>query len=233
MPVTIRRSAAHAGLVLLSSSVEVAEDGLVTIPARFLAPASGLAANDFLLDSAWPSSIPLPSGMPTIQGGPFLASRSITATNGLTFIEARYVSALNPVRVLESFATEKQNFNGSFFRSSTFGGTQQQSLSFDYFTTAVTHRYALIEPNSFDSKPSGIIGDKFNVASTGSPGLVESQIREEETVDRSREKVGLVSRITITARRVLVQDSSAAFTPQPWSGNVFTSPFGLRGGFLT
>jgi hypothetical protein len=225
MPVTIRRSTARTGLVLLSSSVEVAADGLVTIPARFLAPDAGLSSSDFLLDSAWPSTIPLPLGMPGIQGGPFLVSRSISTSTGLTFIDALYVSALNPVRLVEEFATEKKNFNGFFFQSSTIGGTQQQSLSFDYFTTAVTHSYALIEPNLFDSKPSGIIGDKFNIVSSGQSGLVEVQIREEETVERAKTRVGKVSRIQTTVRRILVQDGSIAIPTTPWSGNSFGSPF--------
>lgn len=236
MPSTVIRSASKTGLVLLESRVSVANDGLVTIDASFLAPAVGLNSSDFQLDAAWPSVFALPPGTPSLQGGPYLLSRNASKQNGLTTIQAQYVSATNPVRVAKTVSTEKLTFAGSAEQSATSAlGTASASgsLSFDYYTEAETFAYALIGGATYSEKPKGNIGRQFNIRREGAWNLVTTQ--EIETILSSSETLGQVTRFSITAKRVIEQGNVPAieFSPfrgatingvplrNPWSGNIF------------
>lgn len=210
MAATIRRAPAKTGLVLLESSVQIAEDGFVSIPARFLAPETGLAATDFLIDSEWPLSA-LPNGLPAIQAGPFLASRTIEKRNGLTYIEATYVSALNPVRIVESSTDAVARFSG-YEPPVQVGLTFTETgalLAFDYIARSITYSYAVAGENSFAKDfPSGVIGSRFNIVSSGNISRVQTQVSQVRT--QQIEKVGRVKRISITATPTIVQTGQAA-----------------------
>lgn len=236
MPSIVIRSASKTGLVLLESRVSVANDGLVTIDASFLAPAAGLNSSDFQLDAAWPSVFSLPPGTPSLQGGPYLLTKNASKQNGLTTIQAQYVSATNPVRVAKSVSTEKLTFAGFAEQSATSSlGTASASgsLSFDYYTEVETFTYALVGGATYSQKPKGKIGRRFNIRREGNSRLVTT--KEVETIVSSSETLGQVSRFSITARRVIEQDNVPAieFSPftgatingvplhNPWSGNIF------------
>ena len=218
MPATIIRASSAQGLTLLESGVEVAEDGFVTIETTFLAPASGYNPLVFALDSPWPQGISLPVGLPTLQGGPFLLNHSVKKQNALEMVRATYVSALNPIRVITSESTDRLSFSGFVGTTSTFFGTNEQSLSFDYYTMAQTISFALIAPNISEIKPEGKIGERFNVRSEGVAGLI--QLKETEFITTSRTTVGKVTRISSTARRILEQESPPTPVTSVFSGGV-------------
>lgn len=196
--------------MLLSSSVQVADDGFVSIAASFLAPASGLKSSDFALDSTWPLSS-LPSGVPALQGGPFLASKSITKKNDLTYVDALFVSALNPPRVLVSEKDGQASFSG--FRPegtetvASFGGPAGTTittivpaalLSFDYMAVSVTHSYAVIGDNAYSpAPPQGRLGERYNLIAIG-PTRRIAQVKK-DIITRNVEKVGRVQRVSVTA----------------------------------
>lgn len=211
MPSTVIRSASKTGLVLLESRVSVANDGLVTIDASFLAPAAGLNSSDFQLDAAWPSAFALPPGTPSLQGGPYLLSRNASKQNGLTTIQAQYVSATNPVRQAWSESTEKLTFSG-FAESGALSG----SLSFDYYTRVQTITYTVIAPNVFNLQPTGEVGRRFNIRQEGASNLVTTQ--EVQTISSSRETIGPVSRISVTARRIIEQGNLPAIGFSAFNG---------------
>jgi hypothetical protein len=215
MPSTIIRSASKPGLVLLESRVAVAADGLVTISARFLAPAAGLGASSFSLDSSWPSQFSLPPSTPNLQGGPYLLSKSVSKQNGLTVIDAEFISAASPVRRAVSEATEKLTFSG-YKESKTSAGVISGSLSFDYYTTAQTFSYTVIAPNTSKIEPKGKIGYKFNTRAEGVSSLVT--VQEVEILSHSRETLGKVDRISITSRRIYEQGGSPEIKFSPFTG---------------
>jgi hypothetical protein len=220
MPSTVQRNSTKTGLVLLESRVSVGDDGLVTLEARFLAPVAGFSPALFSNDSPWPLvQAPLPLGLPSLQGGPYLNTYSVQKENGLTFIDAKFVSATNPVRVATSTATEKLNFSG-FAESSTSGvlGTASATgaLSFDYYTRSMTKTYTVIAPNTFAAPVQGEIGARFNVRREGLSSLVTTS--EQEFVTESIEVLGLVSRVSRTARRIIVQGETPQIKLSPWLG---------------
>ena len=203
MPSTVIRSASKTGLVLLESRVSVANDGLVTIDASFLAPAAGLNSSDFQLDAAWPRAFALPPGTPSLQGGPYLLSRNASKQNGLTTIEAQYVSATNPPRLAFSESVEKLTFSGFAERRSGGGESVTGSVSFDYYTRSQTVTYTVIAPNAFNVQPSGEIKEIFNVRIQGSSAMVA--YKQISILTQSRETLGPVNRVSVTARRVFEQ----------------------------
>jgi hypothetical protein len=218
MPSTVQRNTAKTGLVLLESQVSVSDDGLVTLSTRFLAPSTGFSAATFANDAPWP--LPqLPSGLPALQGGPHLNTYAVQKQNGLTFIDATYVSAVNPPRAATSTATEKLTFSGFAETStSTALGTASASgsLSFDYYTRSMTRSYTVIAPNTYRAPVSGQIGARFNERREGNAALVTTSTQE--FVTESVETIGRVSRISRTARRIIVQGQTPAITISPFLG---------------
>jgi hypothetical protein len=234
MAVTIHRAASALGLTLLNSVCDVGSDGLVTIKARFLEPASGLNRAVFDLDAPWPLPTP-PLNMPAIQGGPYLLSVSIAKEAGLNYVDTTYVSAVNPLRILVSEASEKLSFSGSYVRAAaTFVLGASATLSFDYYTAAQTFTYTLIAPNIAEPQPAGQIGHRFNVRSEGRSELIV--LKEEEIVTTSRERIGLVTRVSVTSRRWLVQDDQAEVNLPGFLGitnqaNLWPNPWSFGGSF--
>jgi hypothetical protein len=207
MPATVVRNPEKLGLTKLSSNVTVAEDGLVRVTAQFLAPSTGLAESVFQLDSSWPVA-DLPIGLPPSQGGPYLVERNIRKENGLTLVDATYATALSTIRFARSEATELATFSGfaegtvTDALSVTTGGG---ALAFDYYATSVTLSYALIAPNAFTITPSGLVSQPFNIRKQGLSQLVKTKQRD--LISTSRETVGRVMRVSVTARRIIEQDS--------------------------
>jgi hypothetical protein len=203
MSATIRRATNKTGLVLLESSVQVAEDGLVTVPARFLAPEAGLTANDFVLDSAWPMAV-LPNGLPPIQAGPFLATRTIEKRSGLTYIDATYVSALNPVRIVTSTTSNVARFSGSELATFINGvATEGGILAFDYLANTQTKQYAIIGENIIVPAPQGTITQRFNIFSFLRSDRVTTKTIQ--VYSQTVEQVGRVKRISASAEPRIVQ----------------------------
>ena len=202
MPSTVIRSASKTGLVLLESRVSVANDGLVTIGSRFLAPASGLTASDFQIDSSWPPGFVLPPSTPVLQGGPYLLNKNVSKQNGLTVVDAEYISATNPPRLAFSESVEKLTFSGYAERIRN-GESISGSLSFDYYSKSQTVTYTVIAPNVFNVQPSGQVGTQFNFRYEGVASLVG--YRQISILSQSRETLGKVDRVSVTARRVFEQ----------------------------
>jgi len=221
MPSTVIRSAQKAGLVLIESRVSVANDGLVTIDASFLAPTSGVALNTFDLDASWPSIFALPPATPTLQGGPYLLSKNVSKKNGLTIVQAQYVSATNPVRVAISESTEKLTFSG-YAEQTQNNTTTSGSLSFDYYASTQTATYTLIAPTVYSPTVSGRIGAKFNFRREGEDRLIT--LAETETLVSSDETLGKVSRISVTARRIIEQGDVPPANILPFMGRTLAGP---------
>lgn len=201
MPATVQRSLSKTGLVLLSSDVSVAQDGFVTVSASWLAPATGVSADLLVLDSPWPSNVPLPVGMPQNQGGPYLVTRKIQKSNGITTIETVFVTAVAPVRVSVSVSSARAAFNG-YAESIVNEEPISESLSFDYDQISRTYSYATMNNKERKIPPSspGLI---YNRRSEGASGLVS--VRAAETITGQRETIGPVHRISITSTTIYEQ----------------------------
>lgn len=184
---------------MLNSNVAVADDGFVQINARWLAPAAGLAANDFAIDSEWPlASAPLPVGLPQIQAGPFLTTRTINKENNLTFVETVYVSAVAPLRIAIAVNTARASFSGYAEDKNGFS----ESLSFDYHTANKTYSYAVVGSIPLQ-QPGAAPGGIYNLRREGKQGLV--RYRASKTVVGTRDTIGRVNRYTVTASAIYEQ----------------------------
>jgi hypothetical protein len=194
------RNPAKTGLVLVSSNVSVAEDGFVSVGARWLAPVAGLSQNDFLLDSEWPLSVaPLPAGIPNVQGGPYLIGRNIVKQNGLTFVDTSYVTAVAPVRIVSSSSSSRASFSG--YAEDDKGNSG--SLSFDYHTVTRTFAYATVGNVSIKQPPSAPSG-RYNIREEGKSSLVN--FVPSKSITAQKETLGRVSRFQITASSIYEQD---------------------------
>lgn len=193
MPATIIRSSQAQGLTLLASRLAVADDGFVSISARWLAPQTGFSIEDLALDSPWPlQAAPLPVGMPRTQGGPFLIQRSVFKENGITYAETNYATAVFPLRIAESTSSQRASFNGYAEDSDGNSG----SVSFDYHTVTRTFSYstvgsaAIIQPFVFPQ-------NTYNIRREGKWRLV--RYFPSRTITANRQTLGRVSRFSITA----------------------------------
>jgi hypothetical protein len=209
MASTVQRSSGKSGLVLLESDVEVAEDGFVKITSKFLAPTAGLGVSDFLLDSVWPMSA-LPAATPSIQAGPFLSSRTMQKKNGLLYVDAVYVSALNPVRISTSYSDSIGRFSG-YEPPVQVGLTYTETaalLSFDYVARAVSKSFAVIGDNAVLPGVAGSVISRFNVVSAGNAKRVTTKVQQ--VVTSKIDEIGLVKRFTITATPTVIQTGRTA-----------------------
>jgi hypothetical protein len=209
MPSIVRRNSAKNGLVLLNSNVSVAEDGFVSINARWLAPAAGLGQGDFLLDSEWPlAAAPLPLGAPSLQGGPFLIGRSVSKQNGLLIVETNYISAIAPFRIKESRSTERASFSG--YAEDKKGNSG--SVSFDYSACVSVYDYSVVGGVPEIRYPDALPGIIYNFRTEGKASLV--LFRPSQTITGSREVLGRVARFSITAKSIYEQyDPTTGSTP--------------------
>jgi hypothetical protein len=199
MPSIVRRNSAKNGLVLLNSNVSVAEDGFVSINARWLAPAAGLGQGDFLLDSEWPlASAALPAGMPQIQSGPYMLNRTIVKQNGLTYVDTTYVSALGPLRISISATSSKSSFSG--YAENDDGDSE--SLSFDYHVVSRTYSFAVVGEYALRQPPAAP-GPIYNYRREGRNGLV--RYKPTKSVTGTRETLGRVNRYQLTASSIYEQ----------------------------
>jgi hypothetical protein len=201
MAATIVRSAQKTGLVLLESSSSVATDGMVTVNAEFLAP-STQSTSGFELDASWPASVVLPAGLPSLQGGPFLLTRSINRKNGLVYISATYVSAVNPPRILVSKTTATKTFNGQAEDRDGNVGT----LAFDYETFSEAQSCALLTTSRFTLVPIARVGRRFNYQKSGFWGLVDTFTKRTQSV--SENIVGMVRQLQVSSEISIEQDDS-------------------------
>ena len=110
-----------------------------------------------------------------------------------------------------SESTEKLTFSG-FAESGALSG----SLSFDYYTRVQTITYTVIAPNVFNLQPTGEVGRRFNIRQEGASNLVTTQ--EVQTISSSRETIGPVSRISVTARRIIEQGNLPAIGFSAFNG---------------
>jgi hypothetical protein len=212
----VRRNSAKSGLVLLESSVSVAEDGFINVMAFWLAPQAGLGANDFALDSPWPiSAAPLPAGMPPNQGGPYLSRRNIFKKNGLLYVETSYVTAAFPIRIVETSSSAKASFSG--YQEDENGGTS--SLSFDYHSVSRTFAYTTVGIVRLES-PAAAPQGMYNIRREGVANGVRAL--PAKTVTATRERIGVVNRFTITATGIYEQVTGGTqFFIHDASGGVF------------
>lgn len=187
----IQRSTKAAGsIVCTGQSCSVSEDGLITINARFLLPSTEYLKN-FQYDVGWPSGSS-PRNLPSNQGGPYLSAYSPEYTNGLIFVNATYVTATNPVRVVYTKQRATRAFTGTPI--STTGLVDTQSISFDYISTVTTARFAIIDdqrytPDLSSAKIDYVIG----VPSTWDDNIATRNIDTKDT-----EQIGRVSRVSLS-----------------------------------
>ena len=201
MAATIVRSAQKTGLVLLESSSSVATDGMVTVNAEFLAPSSQ-STSGFELDASWPASVALPAGLPSLQGGPFLLTRSINRKNGLVYISATYVSAVNPPRIIVTNETATKTFNGQAEDPDGNVGT----LSFDYVTFSATHSIMTLKGSIYTLNPIARIGRRFNFQKSGFYGLVDTFVKVDQSA--SENIVGMVRQLQVSSEISIEQDDT-------------------------
>ena len=198
----------------------MAQDGFVTVSASWLAPATGVSADLLVLDSPWPSNVPLPAGMPYNQGGPYLVTRKIQKSKGITTIDTVFVTAVAPVRVSVSVSSSRAAFNG-YAESVKNEEPISESLSFDYDQISRTFNYATIS-NRQRFIPSSSPGLIYNRRSDGESGLVS--YRSAETINGERTTIGPVHRISITSSTIYEQSDpdTPATTTYDSTGTLMT-----------
>lgn len=183
---------ANTDTVCLSQATSVAEDGLVTVRARFMLPNAG-SVSAFALDSTWPGGSS-PRGLPANQGGPYLVSRDFQYTNGLVFVDATYVTATNPVRVVYSEQRSTRAFTGIIFvrDPNNAQATIATNAKFDYVGTVASARYTILDRGNFSPDLSAA---RINYVIGVSQGITDLILQK--TIDsENREIIGRVHRVT-------------------------------------
>lgn len=191
MPAIVQKSTtATNNIVCVSQSCSVADDGLITVRARFLLRTAS-DTSFFELDSQWPSGSS-PRGLPRNQGGPYLVSRDFEYAAGLVFVNATYVTAANPVRVVYSSNRATRAFSG-LIAIVEDGEATTVSAKFDYTTQVATARYTLLDTAVFTA-------DLTNMAKivsiTGVASSLLAKIAKKNIVSEDRTKVGKVTQVS-------------------------------------
>jgi hypothetical protein len=137
-----------------------------------------------------------------LQGGPFLLTRSINRKNGLVYISATYVSAVNPPRILVSKTTATKTFNGQAEDRDGNVGT----LAFDYETFSEAQSCALLTTSRFTLVPIARVGRRFNYQKSGFWGLVDTFTKRTQSV--SENIVGMVRQLQVSSEISIEQDDS-------------------------
>lgn len=188
MPAIVKKSTnATNNIVCLSQTCSMADDGFITVRARFLLR-SVADLNYFVFDSTWPSGSS-PRGLPSNQGGPYLVSRDFEYGNGLIFCNAVYATAANPVRVVYGAAKANRAFAGSVIVMEAGVGTPY-NLKFDYFSTIASARYCLIDEQTFSPELQDIaqINEIVGASSAFTDSILKKPILSSETITTGRIK---------------------------------------------
>jgi hypothetical protein len=179
MPSTIHRKNT-GGLTLLSAPVSVADDGLVSVSARFLLSSPSEAEN-FTPNYTYATSSF--AGLPRLQNGLFVQSRNVRKENGLYMADVQLVGALNPPQYKLSSSTDTRNFVGTL--PSTYANFGDFLLSWrpfetDYISptvtvTAIVRKGTRLDPGQgsanfglFNSRPGEVRTIQVNTNANGS-----------------------------------------------------------------
>lgn len=191
MPAVVQKSAtATNNIVCVSQACNVADDGLVTVRARFLLR-SASDANFFELDARWPSGSS-PRGLPRNQGGPYLVSRDFEYSSGLVFVNATYVTAMNPVRVVYSKNRSTRAFSGLIAIVEN-GVATTVTAKFDYTTEVASALYNLVDDAVFSADLTNMARI---VSITGVSSTLLSKIAKKNIVSEDRLQIGKVTQVT-------------------------------------
>lgn len=193
MPAVVQKSTnATNNIVCLSQACSMADDGFITVRARFLLR-SVTDLNYFVFDSTWPSGSS-PRGLPNHQGGPYLVSRDFEYVNGLIFVNAVYATAANPVRVVYGTSKATRAFSGQILISEN-GVGEPYNARFDYTSTVAYARYTVINDAAFTPKLSTIA--KINSV-TGISATLLLKILKKNISSSEKVKTGRVTQVTDT-----------------------------------
>ena len=193
MPAVICKSAsATNGIVCISQTSNVSDDGLISVRARFLLRTEA-DASLFELDLPWPSGS-APRGLPRNQGGPYLVNRDFEYANGLVFVNATYVTATNPVRVVYSEQKATRAFSGLIVVRDPNNPQQTTvvNVKMDYTSTVASARYTLMLGQTFRPDLSAA---KINTITGASQQLV-SLILKKNIDSEDRSILGRVVQVT-------------------------------------
>jgi hypothetical protein len=196
-------------IVRLSSEVNVAEDGFVTLRAAFYVPTERIstAKNDFALYQPfqiYPKDDGLPN-LPTLQDRLTVSSCSSRIDKGLCYYDVTFVSAVSPAKIAVSESVQRLSFNGYYEDPEEGSG----SLSFDYYTKAVTHRTTIIRDKRIELKPKGEI--VFAGINRIANGVWRKVIfTPTETVSAQQDIIGNVTRLEVTSTIVFSDTTEAS-----------------------
>jgi hypothetical protein len=201
---------AKNSIVRLQHDVSVADDGLVTLNASFYVPKDQLdrAGFDFLLYRPlkyYAGDESLNDILPPLQDQLTVASSKARKHNGLTFYDVTFVSAMTPARIAVSESVQRLSFNGYYEDPEEGSG----SLSFDYYTKAVTHRTTIVRDKKIELKPKGEI--VFAGINRIANGVWRKVIfTPTETISAQQDVVGNVTRMEVTSTIVYSDTSEAS-----------------------
>lgn len=202
MPAIVQKSTnATNNIVCLSQACSMADDGFITVRARFLLR-SVADLNYFVFDSTWPSGSS-PRGLPNHQGGPYLVSRDFEYGNGLIFCNAVYATAANPVRVVYGTSKASRAFSGRIFIEQN-GVAEPYNAKFDYTSTIGSARYTVIDDAVFD--PNLTAFAKINSV-TGISSTLLAKILKKNIAASEKTKTGRVTQVTDTLEVVFYSDN--------------------------
>lgn len=202
MPAIVRKStSATNGIVCLSQACNVSDDGLITVRARFLLRTAA-DADQFQFDLQWPSGS-APRGLPRNQGGPYLVNRDFEYANGLVFVNATYVTATNPVRVVYSQQRATRGFSGLVaVVTPNNNAIQAVNARFEYTSTVAVARYTLMDNQTFSPDMSAA---KIN-SITGVSSSILALILKKNIDSEEQTKLGRVSQVSKTREVVFYSD---------------------------
>jgi hypothetical protein len=201
---------AKNSIVRLHHDVNVADDGLVTLNASFYVPKDQLdrAGFDFLLYRPlkyYAGDESLNDILPPLQSQLTVASSKARKHNGLTFYDVTFVSAMTPARIAVSESVQRLSFNGYYEDPEEGSG----SLSFDYYTKAVTHRTTIIRDKKIELRPTGeIVFAGVNKIRNGAWQKV--RFTPTETFSAQQDIVGNVTRMEVTSTVVYSDTTDAS-----------------------
>lgn len=197
MPAIVQKSTnATNNIVCLSQACSMADDGFITVRARFLLR-SVADLNYFVFDSTWPSGSS-PRGLPNHQGGPYLVSRDFEYGNGLIFCNEVYATAANPVRVVYTKSKSVRSFAGLVYVMGGNIGTPR-NVKFDYYATTAAARYSLIGGSSYSANLTSIA--KIN-SIVGVSDSIASRILKKAVTSFETSESGRVKQVTETCEIV-------------------------------
>lgn len=210
---------ANGDLTLVEHSISVAEDGLVSVSANFacLGTKQVIANNlrNFQPDQGFPVALPADlASMPLETSMVYLDTYTSNVQNGICYITGNYVgsSTAQKYRVTRNYYT--RSFDG-FVRTFSEGNiTALTTLSFEYDATEdrVVWTYINERKLSVTLKPKIDVIRNVKIGVSGGNSLNfypdPRSVSQKITTNSSRDKVGIVTRVTTSAIAEYIQEDT-------------------------